>query len=81
MDEEKCRFHGDGPFWIGPDILPSGYLHSHGIDGPYRNRWFTYEKCMVIFHGYVKQPDGKDMRISDFAGIFKNKREQYINER
>jgi len=35
---------------------------------------------MVIFHGYVKQPDGKDMRISDFAGIF-NKREQYINER
>ena len=36
---------------------------------------------MVIFHGYVKLPDGKDMRISDFAGIFKNKREQYINER
>ena len=71
--------------WIGPDILPSGYdIHSSpwfGIDGPYRNRWFTYEKCMVIFHGYVKQPDGKDMRISDFAGIFKNKREHYINER
>ena len=25
--------------------LPSGYLlrllHSHGIDGPFRNRWFT----------------------------------------
>ena len=24
----------------------------------HRNRWFTYINCMVIFHGYVKQPDG-----------------------
>ena len=32
--------------------VPSGYLlHSHGIDGPNRNRWFTYENSMVIFHG------------------------------
>ena len=33
-------FHFESQFWD----VPSGYLlHSHGIDGPNRNRWFTYE--------------------------------------
>jgi hypothetical protein len=32
--------------------LPSGYLlHSHGIDGPNRNRWFTELQNGGSFHG------------------------------
>ena len=35
-------------------MIPSGYLlHSHGIDGPNRNRWFTVLKNGGSFHGYV----------------------------
>ena len=54
--------------WIGPDILPSGYdIHSSpwfGIDGPYRNRWFTYEKCMVIEIGCLKDFLKVSFRVS-----------------
>ena len=31
----------------------------------HRNRWFTVLNSMVIFHGYVKQPDGKSQRKAD----------------
>ena len=50
------------PRWIddhphrkkGLIYVPYGYdYHSHGIDGPNRNRWFTVLNSMVIFHGYV----------------------------
>ena len=42
MENKTC---GKSTFMIE---LPSGYLlHSHGIDGPNRNRWFTYNLKMV----------------------------------
>ena len=36
---------------IGKTCVSSGYLHSHGIDGPNRNRWFTELKNGGSFHG------------------------------
>jgi hypothetical protein len=36
--------------------------HSHGIDGPFLDGLPVYVLKMVIFHGYVKSPDGKIIR-------------------